>query len=41
MALNAWHLPDFIVWKMNQKFKNITVYPNFGGMIGITYIMAT
>jgi organic radical activating enzyme len=35
MALNAWHLPDFIVWKMNQKFKNITVYPNFGGMIGL------
>ena len=34
-ALNAWHLPDFIVWKMNQKFKKITVYPNFGGMIGV------
>lgn len=34
-ALNAWHIPDFIVWKMNQKFKKITVYPNFGGMIGI------
>lgn len=34
-ALNAWHIPDFIVWKLNQKFKKITVYPNFGGMIGI------
>lgn len=37
-ALNIYYLPDFIQWKLEQRFKKINTYPLGAGMINFHFV---
>ena len=37
-ALNIFYIPDFIKWKLEQKFKKVNVWPSAAGLINFHFV---